>query len=108
MSFDAPNLGCNLLAISEAENNPTDIAANMAGSGATIRIIHAAPGLTTPETSRNVEYTADISVLSDGLTAIKKGLSKVMCLVLCGFGLSEDVCMMFNNGVCFGVYKRAS
>ena len=33
----------------------------------------AIPGETMPDTSRKLEYTADISVRSEGLTAIKNG-----------------------------------
>ena len=41
--------------------------------GETSKTSQAAPGVRIPDTSRKLEYIADISVRSDGLTASKKG-----------------------------------
>ena len=47
--------------------------ANTPTTGENCSTSHAIAGETMPETSRKLEYTADISVRSDGLTDIKKG-----------------------------------
>jgi len=69
----APNRGCRRPAITQAAKSPTPAAAKAPDRGATKRTSQVTPGVNIPETSRKLEYTADISVRPDGLTAIKNG-----------------------------------
>ena len=69
----APKRGWSRPATAKAQSRPAPVAAKIPGNGATSSTNHAQPGVKIPETSRKLEYTALISVRSEGLTAIKKG-----------------------------------
>jgi hypothetical protein len=68
-----PSCGCRRPATAQAPSSASPAAANTPATGENCSTTHATPGPTMPDTSRNVEYTADISVRWDGLTAIMNG-----------------------------------
>ena len=69
----SPSLGYQRPAMPQASKLAIPAAAKMPEIGAVNRISLATPGVSIPDTSRYDEYTADISVRSDGLTALKNG-----------------------------------
>lgn len=68
-----PRSGCSRAAMNQAASSATPPSANTPASGPNCNTTQARPGVRMPDTSRKLEYTADISVRCDGLTDIRKG-----------------------------------